>query len=128
MGVSPMSFQSWPRRPCDGEVMKLGVNSVLFGGHDMETAFKYTQLAGYDGIELSAIDGMSEHLVLSRWRELVPEIKRLSQEYGLELLAMEQPSQDPARMEQAFQAAAELGLPIINCGPGGKSGDEATLR
>ncbi len=49
--------------------MKLGVNSVLFGGHDMETAFKYTQLCGYDGIELSAIDGMSEHLVLEggRW-------------------------------------------------------------
>lgn len=108
--------------------MKLGANSVLFGGHDMETAFKYLTMAGYDGIELSAIDGMSEHLVLSRWRELVPEIKRLSQEYGLELLAMEQPSQDPAKMEQAFQAAAELGLPIVNCGPGGKSGDEATLQ
>ena len=38
--------------------MKLGVNSVLFGGHDLETAFKYTQMAGYDGIEISAIDGM----------------------------------------------------------------------
>ena len=34
--------------------MKLGVNSVLFGGHDMETAFKYTQLAGYDGDAVGA--------------------------------------------------------------------------
>jgi sugar phosphate isomerase/epimerase len=90
----------------------------------METAFKYLAMSGYDGIELSAIDGMSEHLVLDRWQELVPGIRSLSRDYGLELLAMEQPSQDPARMEAAFQAAVELGIPIVNCGPGGKSGDE----
>ena len=108
--------------------MKLGANSVLFGGYDLETAFAHLALAGYDGIELSAIDGMSEHLVLERWRELVPEIRRLSQQYNLELLAIEQPSQDPVRMELAFQAAVELGIPIINCGPGGKTGDEASFQ
>jgi len=108
--------------------MKLGANSVLFGGYDLETAFRCLALAGYDGIELSAIPGMSEHLVLERWRELVPDIRRYSREYGLELLAIEQPSQDPERMEQAFQAAAELGIPIVNCGPGGKTGDEASFQ
>ncbi|MFH1086827.1 MAG: sugar phosphate isomerase/epimerase [Chloroflexota bacterium] len=108
--------------------MKLGANSVLFGGYAMETAFQYIALAGYDGIELSAIKGMSEHLVLERWRELAPEVKRLAQQYTLELLAMEQPSQDPAIMETAFQAAADLGVPIINCGPGGKTGDETSLQ
>ncbi|MCC6446472.1 MAG: sugar phosphate isomerase/epimerase [Armatimonadetes bacterium] len=108
--------------------MKLGANSVLFGGFDMETAFRQLAMAGYDGIELSAIDGMSEHLALGRWQELASEIKRLSREYSLALLAMEQPSQDPARMETAFQAAAEIGVPIINCGPGGKTGDEESLR
>ena len=108
--------------------MKLGANSVLFGGHSMETAFKYIAMSGCDGIELSAIDGMSEHLTLDRWREVAPEIKRLSQEYGLALLAMEQPSQDPARMELAFQAGAEIGIPIVNCGPGGKSDDEESLK
>ena len=108
--------------------MRLGANSVLFGGYDMVTAFKYIAMAGYDGIELSAIDGMSQHLVLDRWQEDAPEIKRLATEHGLELLAMEQPSQDPAKMETAFQAAAEIGIPIVNCGPGGKSGDEASLQ
>ncbi|MHB1296274.1 MAG: sugar phosphate isomerase/epimerase family protein [Anaerolineae bacterium] len=108
--------------------MKLGANSVLFGGYDLETAFKHIAMAGYDGIELSAIDGMSQHLVLDRWQELAAEIKQLSKTYGLELLAMEQPSQDPARMETAFQAAAEIGIPIINCGPGGKTGDEDSLK
>ena len=48
--------------------MKLGANSVLFGGYDMETAFKHLAMAGYDGIEVSAIGGMSEHLVLADWR------------------------------------------------------------
>ena len=108
--------------------MKLGANSVLFGGHEMETAFRCLAMAGYDGIELSAIDGMSEHLVLERWRELAPEIKRLAQVYALELLAMEQPSRDPVKMELAMQAAAAIGIPIINCGPGGKSGDAASLQ
>jgi sugar phosphate isomerase/epimerase len=108
--------------------MKLGANTVLFGGYDMETAFMHLAMAGYDGVELSAIDGMSQHLMLERWRELAPEIKRLSEIYHLELLAMEQPSQDPAKMELAFQAGAEIGIPVINCGPGGKSGDEESLQ
>lgn len=108
--------------------MKLGANSVLFGGHDLETAFKYLAMAGYDGIELSAIDGMSEHLVLERWREIAPQIKALAQTYQLALLAMEQPSQDAQRMEAAMQAAVEIGIPIINCGPGGKSDDDASLQ
>lgn len=108
--------------------MKLGANSVLFGGHDLRTAFEALARAGYDGIELSAIDGMSEHLVLDRWRDSAAAIKQLARDYGLELLAMEQPSQDPARMEQAYQAAVEIGIPIINCGPGGKSNDAASLQ
>ena len=58
--------------------MKLGINSVLFGGHDMETAFRWTAVCGYDGIELSAIDGMSEHLVIDRWQEVAPEIRKLA--------------------------------------------------
>ena len=108
--------------------MKLGANSVLFGGFDLKTAFEQIARAGYDGIELSAIEGMSDHLALDRWQEIGPDIKRWATEYELELLAMEQPSQDPARMETAFQAASDIGIPIINCGPGGKAGDEASLE
>jgi sugar phosphate isomerase/epimerase len=107
--------------------MKLGVNSVLFGGFDAETAFKYIAACGYDGIEISAIDGMSEHLVVERWKESAPALRELSKRYGLPILAMEQPSQDAAKMDAAFQAAVEIGCPIINCGPGGKSDDEPSL-
>ena len=106
--------------------MKIGANSLLFGAWDMETAFKYLAMAGYDGIEMSAIDSMSQHLVLDRWREIAPEVKRLAKTYELELLAMEQSSRDPDLMEKAFQAAVEIGIPIINCGPGGVADDEST--
>jgi sugar phosphate isomerase/epimerase len=108
--------------------MKLGANSVLFGGYDLETAFRSIALAGYDGIEVSAIDGMSEHLVLDRWQEIAPELKRLAASYQLDLLAMEQPSRDPDKMTKAMQAAAEIGIPIVNCGPGGKTDDPSTLQ
>jgi sugar phosphate isomerase/epimerase len=108
--------------------MKLGANSVLFGGYDLETAFRSIALAGYDGIEVSAIDGMSEHLVLDRWQEIAPELKRLAASYQLDLLAIEQPSRDPGKMAKAMQAAAEIGIPIVNCGPGGKTDDPSTLQ
>ena len=106
--------------------MKVGANSLLFGAWDMETAFKYLAMAGYDGIEMSAIDSMSQHLVLDRWQEIAPEVKRLAKTYELELLAMEQSSRDPDLMEKAFQAAVDIGIPIINCGPGGTADDEST--
>jgi len=104
--------------------MKLGANSVLFGGHDMDTAFRCIKAAGYDGIEISAIGSMSEHLVIDRWRECAPAIKELSARYELPVQAMEQPSQNPETMEAAMEAAVEIGIPVINCGPGGKAGDE----
>jgi len=108
--------------------MKLGVNSVLFGGYDMETAFKCIKAAGYDGLEISAIGSMSEHLVIDRWAECAPVVKELSARYELPVMAMEQPSQDPEIMEAAMQAAVEIGIPVINCGPGGKSDVEETFQ
>ena len=57
-------------------VIKLGVNSVLFGGFDFATAAKHIKMAGYDGVEMSAIKGMCEHLELDRWREQAAEISQ----------------------------------------------------
>jgi len=108
--------------------MQLGANSVLFGGFDMETAFRCIKAAGYDGIEVSAIGSMSEHLVIDRWQECVPQVKDLSAKYELPLLAMEQPNQDPAVMEAAMQAAVEASIPIVNCGPGGKRDEEESFQ
>ncbi len=109
--------------------MKLGANSVLFGGYDLDTAFKYIKMAGYDGIEIAAIDSMADqHLILSRWREIAPTIKALAKSYELELLPMERPSQSTTSREQALQPAAEIGIPIVNCGPGGKTDEPGSLE
>jgi sugar phosphate isomerase/epimerase len=103
-------------------MIKLGVNSVLFGGFDFATAAKQIALCGYDGIEISAIKGMCEHIVLDRWREDAPGIARVARETGLALLSMEVASLDDERAIPAFEAAEELGIPVVNFGPGGKSG------
>ena len=108
--------------------MKLGANTVLFGGHSMDAAFRCTAMAGYDGVELSAMPDKSDHLDLDRWQDLVPLIRDLSEEHGLELTAIEQPSQESETMERAFKAAAALGIPVVNCGPGGQTGDEESLK
>lgn len=102
-------------------MIKLGVNSVLFGGFDFPTAAKHIALCGYDGIEISAIKGMCEHLILDRWREEAPAIKSAAKDNGLALLSMEVASLEDARALPAFEAAEELGIPVVNFGPGGKS-------
>jgi sugar phosphate isomerase/epimerase len=102
-------------------MIKLGVNSVLFGGYDFETAAKHIKLAGYDGIEISAIKGMCEHLDLDRWGQQADDLKAIVADNGLEWLSMEETALDEERLEKAFEAAAEIGIPIVNIGPGGKS-------
>jgi sugar phosphate isomerase/epimerase len=109
-------------------MMRLGANSVLFGGFDLDTAMKHVAASGYDGIELSAIKGMCEHLNLDTWREDAPRIKELAAQYGLKLLAIEEAALDEARLLTAFEACANIGIPVINIGPGGKAGDEDYLR
>jgi sugar phosphate isomerase/epimerase len=108
--------------------MKLGANSVLFGAFDVETAFKYTAMSGYDGIELMALPAMCEHLLLDTWRETAPRIRRLADDYGLELLAIESPVAKVDLLEETFKAAVELGIPVVNTLSGGRSGDEDAWR
>lgn len=106
--------------------MKLGVNSVLFKPFSTLEAFKGIKQAGYDGVELSAIPMMNPHLKLSSPEAIcqsIAEIKAAQAETGLELLSMELASQDPALLRKACKAAVELGVPIINVGPIGKTGE-----
>ncbi len=107
-------------------MIKIGANSVLFAGFDLETAMRHIHLAGYDGIELAAIKG-SEHLELENWQAQVNQIKELSQQYELELLAMEVASLEEERLMPAFAAGAEIGIPVVNIGSGGQSDVEEDL-
>lgn len=105
-------------------MIKLAANSVLFAGYDLATAMEHIAWAGYDGIELSAIKGMCEHLEPDNYKAQVSQIKELAEEHGLELLSMEVASLDEERLMNAFAAGAEIGIPVVNIGPGGKSDDE----
>ena len=85
-------------------MLKLGINTVLFKGFGIKQALKLIKLAGYDGAELSAIQGMCEHLVLDAWESQVPLIKAWAKEAGVELLSMEVASLDEERLVKAFKA------------------------
>ncbi len=108
-------------------MIKLGVNSVLFAGYDFETAARYIAASGYDGIEISAIAGMCEHLELDRFKEQKNKLLETVEKYELEFLAMEEASLDEKRLEKAFLAARELGIPVVNVGPGGRAGVEEDI-
>lgn len=109
-------------------MIKIGVNSVLFAGVDYKTAAEHIALSGYDGIEISAIKGMCEHLVLDDWKNQAEDIIGITREYGLLLLAMEVASLDRYRLEKAFEAASYLGIPVINVGPGGRMDNNEDLN
>lgn len=105
-------------------MIKLGVNSVLFKHFSFAEAAKQIALCGYDGVEIAAIQGMCEHLDLSRWKEQKGELQSIVQENGLAFLSTEVASLSEERLLPAFEAAAEIGIPVINVGPGGKLGVE----
>ncbi|MBQ3763191.1 MAG: sugar phosphate isomerase/epimerase [Clostridia bacterium] len=107
--------------------MKLGINTVLYKGYGIKAALKAIKLAGYDGAEISAIQGMCEHLVLDAWETQAPLVKAAAKEAGTELLSMEVASLDEERLTKAFKAAQYLGIPVVNVGPGGKSDDEESF-
>ena len=102
-------------------MIQLGVNSVLYAGHDFATAARRIKACGYDGIEVSAIAGMCEHLELDRWQEQADAVAAAAREAKIDLLSMEVASMDAARLEKAFAACKALGIPVVNVGPGGQS-------
>ncbi len=109
-------------------MIKLGVNSVLFAGYDYSTAAACIAASGYDGIEISAIKGMCEHLPLNNWKEHADDLKEITAENGLEFLSMEAATLDDDRLTKAFEAGAALGIPVVNVGPGGDSDVEEDFQ
>lgn len=102
-------------------MIKLGVNSVLFKHYTFGQAAMELAKCGYDGVEISAIPGMCEHLKPEIWRTQKKEIKAILEATGLEILACEAASKDKKRMKKVYEAAEYFSIPVINVGPGGKS-------
>ncbi|MEN9939175.1 MAG: hypothetical protein RLZZ387_5754 [Chloroflexota bacterium] len=109
--------------------MRLGCNTVLFGPADLATALQHVAWAGYRYVELAAIKGMCEHIRPEEGTGQAAEVRRLLAEHGLEATAIEAATTDAARLEQVFALAEAIGVPIVNIGSGGTSGDEeSTVR
>jgi sugar phosphate isomerase/epimerase len=108
--------------------MRLGCNTVLFAGADLATALRQIAGAGYRYVELAAIKPMCEHLSPDLDPAGLQEVRRMLADHGLEVTAMEVGKPDRARLEQLFGLAGELGVPIVNIGSGGVTGDEESTR
>ena len=109
-------------------MMKLGVNTVLFADFDLKTAMENIKWAGYDAAEVSAIKGMCEHIDLDNWKKQAADIKALVESLELPITAMEVASQDEERLMLAFEAGAEIGIPVVNIGPGGSKDEPDDLQ
>lgn len=109
-------------------MIKLGVNSVLFKTVSFREAAEAIKKCGYDGVEISGIAGMCEHLNLANWKNDKAELIAIREELDLPFLATEVASQDRSRLNTAFEACAEIGIPIVNIGPGGQMNNEETLK
>lgn len=100
-------------------MIRLGVNTVLFQKYDLRTAMQHIKWAGFDAAEISAIKGMCEHLCLDSWKQDAKDIRAISEDLELPLTAMEEAALDEERLMLAFEAGAEIGIPVVNIGPGG---------
>lgn len=109
-------------------MVKLGVNSVLYGAFDYATAVKHIAMSGYDGVEIAALQNMCEHLDLDTWKDQAGSLLETNAEYGMEFLGMEVGAPNEERLLKAFEAAAALHIPVVNIGSGGKSGNEEDFQ
>ena len=110
-------------------MIKLGVNTVLFKMFDFATAAKYIKIAGYDGVGISALKGMGiDHFNTDTWKADKDDIKKIVADNGIELLSSEIADRNPERLKIACEGAAEIGIPILCIGPGGKMNDEDSMK
>lgn len=108
--------------------MRLGCNTVLFGGVDLTTALAHIAWAGYRCVELAAIAGMCEHVRPELDPAGVRGVRQLLADHGLEATALEAATTDRARLEGLFALAGDLGAPIVNIGSGGTTDDEESMK
>ena len=107
---------------------RVGCNTVLFAMVGLEDALQHLAWAGFDGAELSYIPGMVEHVQPDQPETYYAEIKRRASDLGLGLYAIECTPNAPERVENACRIAAELVIPVVAIGSGGKTGDEDSFR
>jgi sugar phosphate isomerase/epimerase len=108
--------------------LPLSCNTVLFGMTSLEDALQHLAWAGYDGAELSAVAAMADHVKVDGGKEWAQRVRGLAADLGLTLCSIEVTPNEPARVEAVVRTAAELEIPVVAIGSGGKTGDEESFR
>lgn len=111
-------------------MIKLGVNTVLFGQSDIRTAMERIKWAGFDVAEIAALP-IANHLPLEgNWGSHISEIKKISTDLQLPIVAMEAgPATGEEKLKEAIEAAVLLGISFINTTPGNtKPGNAEDLK
>ncbi|MEM2936076.1 MAG: sugar phosphate isomerase/epimerase [Candidatus Bathyarchaeia archaeon] len=113
--------------------MRLGCNTVLFGGFDLETAMKNLAWAGYDGVELACLPGMAQHVDPDKNHDQIVKVKSLAQNYGLSLFAIEAATDILEKerrqwLTRVFKLANSLEVPVVATGSSGRANDEKIME
>ncbi|MFO7948696.1 MAG: sugar phosphate isomerase/epimerase family protein [Armatimonadota bacterium] len=105
--------------------MKLACSTLLFGGHDLDTALDGIAEAGYEAIELVSIPNMGLHFEPGMDDDYYRQIREKVAERGLviESVGVGGAFRKPG-FEPLVAAAAKLGAPYITTSSGGTSDDE----
>ncbi|MCE5241514.1 sugar phosphate isomerase/epimerase [bacterium] len=107
--------------------MKLGCSTLLFAGHDFDTAIAALGEAGYDAVELGAIPGMGEHLKPGEAPEVYQAMRAKLDAAGLALESVGcSGALGTDRFEPLAEAARAMGAPYMTLGTGGTSDNEAS--
>lgn len=108
--------------------MIVGCNTVLFASLSLEEALQHVAWAGFEAAEIACL-GNARHV----WPDFGPSdigrVRRVLEGSGLKIVAMEAATNllDPDRRAwfySALRLAAELGIPLVTSGSGGKDTPE----
>jgi sugar phosphate isomerase/epimerase len=115
------------KTPNKKNMIKLGASVMLFKPMDIEIVAPYIKAAGYTGTTIS-LNNLVEDFNTAKWKEEVKRLKTIAADNDLELMSAGTGSRDLVKTKYLFETAAELGVSIICCGPGGVPGDEASYQ
>ena len=107
--------------------IKLGASVMLFKPAEFDIVAPHIKAAGYAGTTVS-LNTLVENFNTAKWKEEVRRLKTIAADNDLELMSAGSGSRDLETTKHLFETAAELGISIICCGPGGIPGDEASYR
>ncbi len=109
--------------------MRLGCNTVVFGGHPALQVCEWIGWAGFAGVEFACLGGMADHVNPDRPDEARALAQRAAA-LGLETPAIEAAGNvmDAAfreRLYRVFDLAAQIGVPVVTTGSAGSATGES---